>query len=201
MSSYLTSLPPSSVGDGGHVYKYDCVLQHSSIVISTPIGSGTVYSTSIDSRDGVDKKVAFSIENHDSGQTLSDLIRVCRSFPTALLRRIKIEGSISVGGCFRGTCLTPLSSNCSWHATQQHNNPTDDRHLMEHVQAIPQAIANGWDTMGSIELGSIATRFSHEEKQIRSDRSLLAWKSFLLVRFITSKSTHSNAPYTRPTFG
>ena len=48
--------------------------------------------------------------------------------------------------------------------------------------------------MGSIELGSIATRFSHEEKQIRSDRSLLAWKSFLLVRFITSKAPTPTQP-------
>lgn len=82
MTSYLTSPRPSSVDDGDHVYKYDCVLQHSSIVISIPVGSGTVYSISIDSRDGVDKKVAFSIEYHDSGQTLSHLTKVCRSFPT-----------------------------------------------------------------------------------------------------------------------
>lgn len=82
MSSYLTSLRPSSVDDDGHVYEYDGVLEHSSIVISIPIGSETVYSISIDSGDGVDKKVAFSIESHDSGQSLSHLIRVCRSFPT-----------------------------------------------------------------------------------------------------------------------
>lgn len=170
MSSYLTSLSPSSVKNDCHVYRYHCVLQRSSIGASRSIEGGAVYSCSIDSREGVDKKVAFHVESHDSDSAYQSLPKFpdCTSPPDKDLRVQSAPAPPS-----EAAVLTPLASNCSWHATQQHDNPIDDRHLMEHVQAIPQATANGWDTMGPIELGSIATRFSHEEEQIQSDRSLL----------------------------
>jgi hypothetical protein len=57
MSSYQTSLSPSSANEIEHVYRYVCVSRDPSVDITIAIAGGAAYKTN--SWEAEDKKVSF----------------------------------------------------------------------------------------------------------------------------------------------